>query len=426
MSVNVAANRFILPSTKRYAGFYQQLLAGAAGFLEFGGRLVKEIELARALRQADKVKELGVVLSNIPVKEYQLIGQYYLGWHTHRTGGDAQRVFEEVFDRSKTYRARALMSLAAVDAINGDLDAEMNCFTEGLKVAKDLPTQLDIYRGIAIVKAKEGCHQSAVKDLEAITPLLRHVSPDVYYNCLNSLAVELGEVGRVQEAKHISNLVLTCPFLDAYPEWCGTAEELAEKARSKSRSVVAMPSKQTVSEQPEAERVEFDFAPDKSSSETKPSREPASVLLFPRRNGHQPKTTRPAAITRSEYDRWTVSQKRAMLLAVAHDEDTPEDDFDKMLEAGGFVLKEEEFPKALDLETPGELEDIVTLWVNGEFGPERFAAIISALRDCEDNLRRKNLMDRMISYAFRESGAGIDSENEWRTRVEARLKSDPE
>ena len=72
MSVRVASNRFITSSLQ--AGFYQQLLRNVSGFQVMGKRLVRFAENARAWRQAEQVEEVGRVLSNIPLKEYQLIG----------------------------------------------------------------------------------------------------------------------------------------------------------------------------------------------------------------------------------------------------------------------------------------------------------------------------------------------------------------
>ena len=65
---------------------------------------------------------------------------------------------------------------------------------------------------------------------------------------------------------------------------------------------------------------------------------------------------------------------------------------------------------------------MITLWINGGIDPDQFAAVMSALRDCEDDLRRKNILDRMISFAFRETTQSLDTEDRWRRRVEARLE----
>ena len=65
---------------------------------------------------------------------------------------------------------------------------------------------------------------------------------------------------------------------------------------------------------------------------------------------------------------------------------------------------------------------MITLWINGGIDLDQFAAVMSALRDCDDDLRRRNILDRMISFAFRETTQSLDSEDRWRRRVEARLE----
>jgi hypothetical protein len=78
----------------------------------------------------------------------------------------------------------------------------------------------------------EGFHQQALKDMENLYALARYSQPVVFFDYLNSLAVELGEVGRMQEARHVARTVLASPFAFAYPEWRATAEELKAANRA--------------------------------------------------------------------------------------------------------------------------------------------------------------------------------------------------
>src|SRR5262249_9460710 len=66
--------------------------------------------------------------------------------------------------------------------------------------------------------------------LESLFPLahsMRGSDPHTYYDYLNSLAVELCEVGRLEEAHNASRIVLASPFAPAYPEWRETSNEIA-------------------------------------------------------------------------------------------------------------------------------------------------------------------------------------------------------
>ncbi len=230
MSIKVAKNRFIGSSLQ--TGFYQQIFRDISGFHELGYKLVKEAELAQEFRQVNRVAEIASILCNLPIKEHQLIGQYYKAWLGLRTRQNSRSIFERVASESRTYKAKALMSLAATEAYQGNYDAELEYFTEARKATDNNSLIVEISRSIAVVRAKEEDHRKAIKDLEKMFPLVRHAAPNFYYQYLNSLAVELGEVGRRYEARNICHHVLASPFAIAYPEWRETAEELKEPNRS--------------------------------------------------------------------------------------------------------------------------------------------------------------------------------------------------
>jgi hypothetical protein len=95
----------------------------------------------------------------------------------------------------------------------------------------------------AVINSKEGNHGDAVGLLENIFPLARQMrswQPHVYHDYLNSLAVELCEVGRLEEARNISQIVLASPLAPAYPEWRETRDEIELRGWRASRSVVAV------------------------------------------------------------------------------------------------------------------------------------------------------------------------------------------
>lgn len=64
----------------------------------------------------------------------------------------------------------------------------------------------------------------------------------MYLDHLNSLAVELCEAGRIQEAGVVSRIVLASPYAFAYPEWCETGKEIALRGY-KSRSSIRITEK---------------------------------------------------------------------------------------------------------------------------------------------------------------------------------------
>ncbi|HXU36432.1 MAG TPA: hypothetical protein VN937_08720 [Blastocatellia bacterium] len=96
---------------------------------------------------------------------------------------------------------------------------------------------------VAVINSEEGNHVGAVRLLEGLFPLARTMGrwqPHIYYDYMNSLAVELCEVGRLEEARNICQIVLASPLAPAYPEWRETNDEITLRSRRASRSVVAI------------------------------------------------------------------------------------------------------------------------------------------------------------------------------------------
>lgn len=234
MSVKTATSRFIYSSLR--AGFYQQLLK--SGFQQLGYGLVRGIETAQICRQGDRVIELASVLDNFPTKEHHLIGQYYKAWLGQKIGQDARPTFERIAEESLSYKTRALISLAAIEARKGNFDEGLRYYKEASKTANNHSLIVEISRDIALVRSNEGDHKQAVKEFEKALPLIKHADPFYYYQFLNSFAVELIEVGRLEEACNMSNIVLASSYAFAYPEWRETREDIAFRGY-RSRSVIS-------------------------------------------------------------------------------------------------------------------------------------------------------------------------------------------
>ena len=191
MSMQTAANLFMVPPLQ--GGLYQQLLTSVISFQDLGNRLIRHAHQAKAFRRVEEVGQAAEILCNIPIKDYQVIGQYYLAWCERRTNPHVIYVFEKVAETAPArYRSLAMHSLAALAARKQDYEAELSWLIESLKIAPSI----DSLRGIAIIKAKEGYHRAAIKDLENILPLTRYSEPLAYFDYLNSYAVELAQVGQ--------------------------------------------------------------------------------------------------------------------------------------------------------------------------------------------------------------------------------------
>jgi hypothetical protein len=128
-----------------------------------------------------------------------------------------------------------------------------------------------------LLKAKEGYNRQALKELEAIWPVVKLADSHVYYQYLNSLAVEVGEAGRIEEAQDICKVLLASPYAFAYPEWRETGADVARRgyrSRSSVRVIQSFSEKQPEKFQNVLQLPERTPAP--VSSQTKP----ASVLNY--------------------------------------------------------------------------------------------------------------------------------------------------
>lgn len=244
MSKTTDRSLFIFsPSPRHAAGFYQQLLRSTGTYEQFCNCLILLGEQAHSLRQFDKVNEIGLVLSNNPIKRYQAVGYYFLAVAANSVGnGDqekAQELFERVVDTAPdTYKGKSILSLGAVAGNKGDIDSGFYFYQTAAKSEGLGLSGLQALRGIAVLKAAEGYHESAIGDLEEILPIFRFTPPSVYLDCLNSYAVELSEVGRSHEAEKVSSLVVGSPLTHRYPEWQETWSQI--KSKRKRRSTVAI------------------------------------------------------------------------------------------------------------------------------------------------------------------------------------------
>src|ERR1044072_9234223 len=237
MSVKVASNRFIIPSLKEYSDLFQQLRGSVSIFQHLGNKLVKETEIAQAFRRTSTVEELGSVLSNLPLRGFRLAGQYFLAWCDYRKGKDVRLEIEKVIEQSDTFRAKAFLTLSVLQEIHGEYELGLQSCQAAISCNPSPSIITQATRGIAILKSREGFNKSALKDLTMISPIVRYADPMNYCQYLNSLAVELGEIGRIEEAQNICRIILASPYAFAYPEWRETWQDLALRGY-KSRSSV--------------------------------------------------------------------------------------------------------------------------------------------------------------------------------------------
>jgi tetratricopeptide (TPR) repeat protein len=413
MSKQTDSSFFMFPPLSKHARFYQELVRGIKNYHQLGNRLIELGEQAHAFRQFKQVKEIGLVLSNIPIKEYQTVGYYFLAVAANENGnGDqqhAKKLYEVVANNAiGKYEGKAILSLAAVACNTKDYESQLHYLVETLKASTDLSTLVKGRLGIAIYKSVEGFHRQSLKDLENLYPLARLSHPVVFFDYLNSLAVELGEAGRKYEARNVIQHVIASPFASVYPEWQETAQESKEPNRSfisVSRSA------------PKIERKHVKIEPE-PLPEPEQEERPADILPFTRPK-EAPPPPKPERIPQDILDHMSVSQKSQLVISLVQSKTLSSYGYNKMLASVGMV-KRGASAKEIELDDLAFMADLISEWCN-LIDPRLFIGVISALRDCDDRVRRTNIMDNMISEAIRQTDDSIESEEECRRKYERRL-----
>lgn len=146
------------------------------------------------------------------------------------------------------YRARVLQTLWATYVVEGDLNTATMLTIESARIAsassvRDLLSVAQATQQIAVIQSIHGDHKQALANLDTVFPLFRAIGkscPAPYYDFLNSLAVELGEVGRIVEAEAACAITLASPYAALHPNWTETRDEIAAKRQSASSSFVAV------------------------------------------------------------------------------------------------------------------------------------------------------------------------------------------
>ena len=216
-------------------------------------KLIALAHRAYTFRRMDIVEQVAQVLMNLPLsRDSRSIGRYYHSFTLRRRGQVAEaralldRLAGEVPHR---YTGRVIMSLAGLVFDSGDFSSALPLYMEAGRAAataterSDLFTLTQVQRQIAVLKSIDGDHIGAVAHLENLRAIARisgSQQPPLWFDYLNSLAVELCAVGRLEEAKYVSQIVLASPFASAYPEWRETRDEIELRGWRTPRSVVAL------------------------------------------------------------------------------------------------------------------------------------------------------------------------------------------
>jgi tetratricopeptide (TPR) repeat protein len=238
-------------------GYYRQLIHSllvrrvdtVEGFQVLGRQLETIAKQACLSKQMGAVEQAYQLMLALPASaQCESLAQYYQSLCTWRRGDTltARRSLEHLVEAAPpAYRARALQIIGLTYHESGDIDTALPFYImAGKDAAKgDLATLIESQRMTAVVRSINGDHKQALADLEKLFSPVRAISryfPVLYYELLNSLAVELAEVGRLAEAEAALSIALASSFASAYPEWAETRDEISARRTSATPSVVAV------------------------------------------------------------------------------------------------------------------------------------------------------------------------------------------
>lgn len=242
--------------------FYQQtlhrLLKGQIQtnreLLNAAENLIFAAEHSLRFRSVERVKECGLLLAGLPLRDNSIksIGHYYTALSALWEGQarKSQPALEFVADNATDrFRTRAILCLASASLLLDDFKFAISLYSEAINrvlltrngILDDLLTVCQAYRNISIVRSLEGDHRQSLQLLASIDGPVRYLRfsyPHEYAAYQNSLAVELAELGRIEEATYASSVALASPCAFAYPEWHETGAEIARRGYRASHSTV--------------------------------------------------------------------------------------------------------------------------------------------------------------------------------------------
>lgn len=206
-------------------------------------RLIQIADAAAELRQPDLLLEASSTLYKLGQDE---ASHFYLALANRRRTGQetpSRAILSDLAERAgNLWRAKALTTLGTLDFHKGNHREATDYYAQARRLSPDPLTFLHTQAMTAQIAGLEGDHRTAVRILSQTLPLAS--SKGIHgLNHRNSLAVELNELGRVEEARYYLEPCLSSPYRIYYPEWADTATEVYSPSRHRIYIPPAQPDK---------------------------------------------------------------------------------------------------------------------------------------------------------------------------------------
>ena len=273
------------------------------------GALIRAGETAQAMRAGDTLRQVGEAIRTLSLDGGTgAIGSYYLGLSLCRRGSDhyqeANELFSSVTSRAPAlFLAKAHVALGVNLTIAGDIPSARLIHDEVSRITKycgseALPSLFLVALNRSHIQATDGDHQGALRTLWRIGHAAKSIGIEYspFVNVFkNNLAWELVRNGRLEEAIPIAEELRASRFIDLYPEWLKTSNDILALARKPERclvtigerftgheaereSAVPAPSPDTVRARPQPGVPEHNPATDHARPESEPGIAPRDIV----------------------------------------------------------------------------------------------------------------------------------------------------
>lgn len=358
-----------------HGAFYQQIASkltkavyDTEALTWAGNRLIALADQALDMKQTETVEQISQLLISAPLpREYKSIGHYYRVFSLKRRGeiDQAHAGFQRLAEWPHLplkFRARALQAFGIIYLERGDYDEAAPFFVQAAHAASpgygnDLLTTMRAQAMMAVFRSVEGDHASSLRVLENLRPLACLLAPHqlARYDYANSLAVELGEVGRLEEARQMAALAVRSPYARLNPEYRETHAEILKKMRGASPSVVPgvawpQPSSKVASKvvptidwpQPLSNVVAMPVAARSVAAlqvgvaQTQPGR----VIAYHGWRQPKPEAADPLqeTFTAGDLEHMSIADKQTALLTIIYSDNVTHHTLDHLLSAAGKVM----------------------------------------------------------------------------------------
>jgi tetratricopeptide (TPR) repeat protein len=305
-----------------------------------------------------------------------IIGGYYQASHLNLTG-QRESACEKLImalESKMGYADKARLRLSSIKVIEGDLDEALRLRLTASR-SEAWPLVIESKVGVASLLGATGDHLRAIELLESALPLIEKLGAHpLYFDLLNSLAVEYGEVGRIEEAARIIAPVVESPYAAFYPNWAETEREIADKSETKPTVLVE-----------KAPLAEIESVGEEGK---------AKVLTFPSPKG------------------LPVSEIECAL--AAFQVESPE--------AEECEQEPDTFPYHEFLTRKFGLREKLEDWMHGVMEPDDLGTLMVVLAECRNPLERDMILEQVIEVVFSHTDDSSRARSKWRSKILSKVK----